>query len=120
MVVDPADPNSRSVGSFFMNPVLSAAAYEDLTRRWAAGGGNGPIPAFAVGPAYKVPAAWLVEQAGFPKGFRRAGVAVSDQHALALVNRGCTTAELLDLALAIERAVHARFGLVLEREPVVV
>ena len=120
MVVDPADPNSRSVGSFFMNPVLSAAAYEDLAKRWAAGGGNGPVPAFAAGPTYKVPAAWLVERSGFPKGFRRGGVAVSDHHALALVNRGCTTAELLALAMAIEQAVHARFGVALQREPVVV
>jgi UDP-N-acetylmuramate dehydrogenase len=120
MVVDPADPNSRSVGSFFMNPVLSAAAYEDLTKRWAAGGGDGPIPAFAAGSAYKVPAAWLVEKAGFLKGFRRGGAAVSDHHALALVNRGCTTAELLAFAMEIERAVHARFGLALQREPVIV
>jgi UDP-N-acetylmuramate dehydrogenase len=120
MVVDAADPNSRSVGSFFMNPVLDDAAVERLRRRWCTSADSGDIPVFpAGGGRTKVSAAWLVEQAGFPRGTRRRGVGVSPNHALALVNLGGTSAELLALALEIRTAVEARFGVVLEREPVV-
>jgi UDP-N-acetylmuramate dehydrogenase len=120
MVVDAADPNSRSVGSFFMNPVLDAAAVERLRRRWSTSAGSGDIPVFPAGEGRtKVSAAWLVEQAGFPRGTRRGGVGVSPNHALALVSLGGTSAELLALALEIRTAVEARFGVVLEREPVV-
>jgi UDP-N-acetylmuramate dehydrogenase len=121
MVLDPADPNARSAGSFFMNPVLSAAAFAALERRWQGGGGAGAIPSFPGGDdAVKVPAAWLVERAGFPKGYRRAGAAVSARHALALVNLGGTSAELLALADAIRTGVEGRFGIRLECEPEVV
>jgi UDP-N-acetylmuramate dehydrogenase len=114
MVVDPADPNSRSVGSFFMNPVLTRTAWKDVQDRWT----SGPIPMFPAGEEIKVPAAWLVEHAGFPRGTRRGGVGVSANHALALVNLGGTTRELLALAAEIEHAVLERFGVRLEREPV--
>jgi len=106
MVLDPTDPNGRSVGSFFMNPVLSADAFERLVHRWGAAGEGDGIPTF---PAD-----------GRVKGYRRGGVGISTRHALALVNHGGTTAELLALAEAIERAVYERFGVRLEREPVVV
>ena len=66
----------------------------------------------------KVPAAWLVEKAGFVKGTRKGGAGVSAKHALALVNYGGTAAELLALARDVEAAVWARFGVRLEREPV--
>lgn len=117
MVVDPADPNSRSVGSFFMNPVLSQEAFENLKSRWS---GKQPVPSFPASAGVKVPAAWLVERAGFPRGFTKGGVGVSEHHALALINRGGTTRELLDLAAAVQRRVYERFGVRLEREPVVV
>ena len=120
MVLDPTDPNGRSVGSFFMNPVLSADAFERLVHRWGAAGEGDGIPTFPADGRVKVPAAWLIEQAGFRKGYRRGGVGISTRHALALVNHGGTTAELLALAEAIERAVYERFGVRLEREPVVV
>jgi len=120
MVLDPADPNARSAGSFFMNPVLSAAAFAELERRWKGGGETGLIPSFPAGDAVKVPAAWLVERAGFPKGYRRGGAGVSARHALALVNLGGTSAELLALAQAIQAGVQARFGIRLECEPEVV
>ncbi len=113
MVLDPADPNTRSVGSFFTNPVLSAAAFAELERRWHP-------PSFPAGRGVKVPAAWLVEQAGYRKGYTREGVGLSTNHALALVNRGGTTAQLLALAEEIERAVFEKFGVRLEREAVVV
>ena len=120
MVLDPTDPNGRSVGSFFMNPVLSADAFDRLVHRWGAAGEGDGIPMFPADGRVKVPAAWLIEQAGFRKGYRRGGVGISTRHALALVNLGGTTAELLALAEAIERAVYERFGVRLEREPVVV
>ena len=120
MVLDPTDPNGRSVGSFFMNPVLSADAFDRLVHRWGAAGEGDGIPMFPADGRVKVPAAWLIEHAGFGRGYRRGGVGISTRHALALVNHGGTTAELLALAEAIERAVYERFGVRLEREPVVV
>ncbi len=120
MVLDPADPDARSVGSFFVNPVLTEEAFSQLEVRWIAQGGSGTIPSFPAGHAVKVPAAWLVEQAGFKKGFQKNGVGVSSRHALALVNRGGTAAALLALAQEIEDAVREKFGVELEREPVVV
>ena len=120
MVIDPADPNTRSVGSFFMNPVLDDAAVALLRRKWEEMGGTGDIPLFpAPEGRTKVSAAWLVERAGFPRGTQRHGVGVSRNHSLALVNLGGTTAALLDLATEIGAAVEDRFGVTLEREPVV-
>jgi UDP-N-acetylmuramate dehydrogenase len=119
MVVDPADPESRSVGSFFTNPVVPPETFLVLEEGWKKSGSPGPVPHFPAGASVKIPAAWLVEHAGFPKGFSRGGVGVSRHHALALVNRGGTTADLLALANEIERAVHSRFGIRLEREPVI-
>jgi UDP-N-acetylmuramate dehydrogenase len=120
MVLDADDPNTKSVGSFFLNPVLSPEAFAELERRWKTGGGSVPIPTFPTPNGVKVPAAWLVERAGFQKGHRADGAGVSSRHALALVNLGGTTAQLLALAEEIERAVQEKFGVRLEREPVVV
>ncbi len=120
MVLDPSDPNSRSVGSFFLNPVLSHEAFGELEQRWKAAGRASAIPRFSAPGGVKIPAAWLVEQAGFRKGHRQDGVGISSRHALALVNLGGTTAQLLALAQDIERGVEEKFGVRLEREPVVV
>jgi len=120
MVLDADDPNTKSVGSFFLNPVLSPEAFAELERRWKTGGGSVPIPTFPTPSGVKVPAAWLVEQAGFQKGHRKDGAGISSRHALALVNLGGTTSQLLALAEAIERGVREKFGVRLEREPVVV
>lgn len=120
MLVDPTDPNARSAGSFFMNPVLSPVKFAELGRRWLSGGGTAAIPSYPAEGAIKVPAAWLVERAGFPKGYRRGGAGVSSRHALALVNLGGTSADLLALAEAIRDGVAARFGIRLEYEPEVV
>jgi UDP-N-acetylmuramate dehydrogenase len=125
MVLDPSDPNTRSVGSFFTNPVLSPAAFAKLEARWRGTAGQGagagaPIPTFAADSGVKVPAAWLVERAGFPKGYRRGGVGISSRHALALVNFAGTSAELLALAESVRAGVEARFGVRLEFEPEVV
>lgn len=119
MVLDDSDPNTRSAGSFFLNPVLTAERFADLERRWRQVGRDGPIPTFPADGGIKVPAAWLVEQAGFARGHRRGGAMVSTRHTLALVNAGGTTGDLLGLAGEIQAAVEQRFGVRLEREPVV-
>ena len=120
MVLDPSDPNTRSAGSFFMNPVVPLSAFADLQARWHALGGNGRIPAFPADSGVKLSAAWLVEQAGFAKGYRHGGVGVSSRHSLALVNHAGTAAELLALAQEIAGTVEERFGVRLEMEPQVI
>ena len=117
MLVDPSDPDSRSAGSFFLNPVLSREEFESLSDRLAP---SCAIPRFETSEGIKLPAAWLVEQAGYPKGYRHKGAGVSARHALALVNRGGSSRDLLELAEEIQRSVLERFGIRLEREPVVV
>ena len=71
------------------------------------------------GESRKIPAAWLVEHSGFRKGYTRGHAAISRKHALAIVNRGgASTAEVLDLQEEIREAVYARWGVLLEPEPV--
>jgi UDP-N-acetylmuramate dehydrogenase len=117
MLLDPADPQSRSAGSFFMNPLLDATAFDAFGRLTRDLGIT--APSFPAGGGTKIPAAWLVEHAGFPRGTRRGAVGVSDHHALALVNYGGTTKDLLALAAEIQEAVLARFRIRLEMEPVI-
>ncbi len=119
MVIDQKDPNSRSVGSFFVNPVLNEREHQKFLER-VRPYRLGPVPSFRSAEGIKVPAAWLVENAGFHKGHRAGGVGISSNHALALVNYSGTTKELLKLATGIEKTVLERFGIKLEREAVVV
>jgi UDP-N-acetylmuramate dehydrogenase len=116
MVLDPADPDTRSAGSFFTNPILSAPEAAALATRapghpsWSAGDGS-----------IKVPAAWLIEQAGFPKGYEHGPVRISTKHTLALTNPGeGTTADLLALARHVRDGVREKFGVTLVNEPVMV
>jgi UDP-N-acetylmuramate dehydrogenase len=120
MVLDPDDPDTYSAGSFFTNPVLSGPEYAALRER-----AGEPEPAAWPGTdgSVKVSAAWLIQHAGFARGYARpgAGVGISTKHTLALTNRGTgTTAELLALAREIRDGVAARFGVVLHPEPVLV
>jgi UDP-N-acetylmuramate dehydrogenase len=111
MVIDERDINTRSCGSFFVNPsTLKLRRTSPL------------VPTFIDSESgeERIPAAWLVEQAGFPKGFRREGVGISEKHNLALVNYGGTTEELLALEEEIQEKVQEKFGIRLAREPVVV
>nr|BFE63628.1 UDP-N-acetylmuramate dehydrogenase [Dactylosporangium thailandense] len=120
MVLDPADPDTWSVGSFFTNPVVPAAAFERV-RELAAE--FGAPPSWPAGDAVKLSAAWLIERAGFAKGHGdlSRGVALSGKHTLALTNRGSgTTSALLDLAREIRAGVESRFGVTLHPEPVLV
>jgi UDP-N-acetylmuramate dehydrogenase len=119
MVVDPADPDSRSDGSFFLNPVLGETELDEFLARAAkAGVDPATIPRFeAVGGA-KLSAAWLIEKAGFSRGLRHGNVGLSTKHALAIVNRGGGTArEVIELVGRLQAGVFERFGVRLSPEP---
>ncbi|MGS2613245.1 UDP-N-acetylmuramate dehydrogenase [Micromonospora sp. LZ34] len=121
MVLDAADPDTRSVGSFFTNPVLDRSAYELLRERAA---DIGEPPAWSgAGDVVKVSAAWLIDKAGFGKGHPGPeGVAISSKHTLALTNHGgnASTSALVELAREIRDGVHHRFGVTLHPEPVLI
>jgi len=122
MLLVEGDPDCRSAGSFFKNPVLNeeqlgqiAAVSEKAPPRFPAGAGLENLGKI------KVPAAWLIEQAGFAKGHTLGAAAISSRHTLALVNLGGANAvEILALARQISDAVETRFGIRLEMEPVMV
>jgi UDP-N-acetylmuramate dehydrogenase len=117
MLLVPGDEDARSAGSFFKNPVLDPAGYDRLLRAT-----GGELPGYpAPGQKYKVPAAWLVEHAGFCKGYARGSVGLSRKHALAIVNRGgATAADIVALKNDIQAAVRDKFGIELVPEPVFV
>ena len=109
MVLDAADHDTWSAGSFFTNPVVAAADVPEGAPAWPQEDG------------VKTSAAWLTEQAGFGKGYGEGAARLSTKHALALTNRGgATTGELLSLAREIRDGVEARFGIRLVHEPVLV
>ncbi|OHX05457.1 UDP-N-acetylmuramate dehydrogenase [Micromonospora sp. WMMB235] len=121
MVLDAADPDTWSVGSFFTNPVLPGEAFEQVRER-AADLGEPPNWPGADG-AVKVSAAWLIDKAGFGKGYAGPeGVAISSKHTLALTNRSGTasTAALVALAREIRDGVQSRFAVTLHPEPVLI
>jgi len=124
MVLDPGDPDTRSAGSFFTNPVLDRRQFADLERAATARSGREiVVPHFAAESGQvKVPAAWLIEQAGFGKGYACGGTArISSKHTLALTNPGgASTASLIELARQIVAGVHSAFGIQLRNEPVLV
>jgi UDP-N-acetylmuramate dehydrogenase len=110
MVLDPADPDSRSAGSFFTNPVVPLARAVDGCPSWPAGEGR-----------VKLSAAWLVQHAGFGRGTRDGHVGTSSRHSLALTTEpGATADELLAFAARIVAAVEDRFGVTLTPEPTAV
>jgi UDP-N-acetylmuramate dehydrogenase len=117
MVIDPADADTRSVGSFFMNPVVAESERE----RVASLAGMQPA-AFAADPGrVKLSAAWLIERSGFRRGDADGPVGISTKHTLALVNRGGAAArDVLRFASRIKRGVLDRFGISLRPEPVFV
>jgi UDP-N-acetylmuramate dehydrogenase len=117
MVLDAADPDTRSVGSFFMNPVVSTTMREHVSATAGAASPGYPLDADRV----KLAAAWLIERAGFCKGYADGAVGISSKHPLALVNRGGATArDVLRLAVHIKRTVVDRFGVWLRPEPIFV
>ena len=125
MVLDPADSDTRSAGSFFKNPVVSAAVFGELETALRTAGLLKPeelIPHYLLAnEQVKLPAAWLIERAGFAKGYTRGRVGLSNKHTLALVNRGgATAAEILALMREIQARVQEKFGVELLPEPVFV
>jgi UDP-N-acetylmuramate dehydrogenase len=122
MLLQPGEESSQTVGSFFTNPILSLPAWKRLKARlWAMGILPAPEepPHFPQQGKIKVPAAWLVEKAGFSKGFRQGAFGLSPRHALALVHwGGGTSRDLVALAARIQQKVEEAFALVLEPEPV--
>jgi len=110
MVLDPEDPDSRSAGSFFTNPIVPAHRAVDGCPSWPAGDGQ-----------VKLSAAWLVQNAGFGKGTRDGHVGTSSRHSLALTTEpGATATELLAFADRIAATVQQKFGVPLDREPTAV
>ncbi|WP_405017878.1 UDP-N-acetylmuramate dehydrogenase [Kitasatospora sp. NBC_00070] len=118
MVLDPADHDTWSAGSFFTNPVLTADQYADFLTRL----GERTAPAYpAPGGCTKTSAAWLIDQAGFGKGYGAGAATLSTKHTLALTNRGtASTADLLGLAREIRDGVRTAFGVDLVNEPVMI
>jgi UDP-N-acetylmuramate dehydrogenase len=121
MLLVDGDPDCRSAGSFFKNPVISEELFKEIAARCALK----ELPRYPAGSGLenaglvKIPAAWLIEQAGFSKGYALGSAAISSRHTLALINRGGATAhEILALANRIAGEVEACFGIRLEMEPV--
>jgi len=115
MLLVEGDADCRSAGSFFKNPIISAEQFAELMSRL----GQEPPHYPADEGRVKLPAAWLIEQAGFPKGFVLGRAGISSRHTLALINRGgATAADLLALRAVIVAGVNAMLGIALEMEPV--
>jgi UDP-N-acetylmuramate dehydrogenase len=112
--------DSRSAGSFFKNPIVPAPLFAQIAQNIGKEPPHFPAPPDPQGqPQVKIPAAWLIEQAGFPKGYTLGRAALSTRHTLALTNLGqATSDEVLALAQKIRSTVLAHFGIHLEMEPV--
>lgn len=117
MLIVEGDPDCRSAGSFFKNPILSESEYEKIQNNV-----KQAVPRYPAGTGrVKTSAAWLIEKAGFKKGMSRGGAGVSSKHTLALVNRGgAKAADIVRLAREIRRGVEDAFGIRLIPEPVFV
>jgi UDP-N-acetylmuramate dehydrogenase len=123
MVVDPDDIDSRSLGSFFVNPVIRRSEFQILEAEFNKRSNNGEkVPGFAAPEdMVKLSAAWLIEHSGFCKGYKHGNVGISSKHALAIINRGSGTAEeVIELMEKIQRGVEEEFGIKLSHEPIFV
>ena len=120
MLLEADDPERRTAGSFFTNPIVGVAEAEAVAERARSLGITAELPRWAQPDGrIKLAAGWLIEKSGVTRGMSRGAVGVSRRHALALVHHGGgTTASLLALADEIVETVHARFGVTLRREPV--
>ena len=120
MLIVDGDEDSHSVGSFFKNPMVAQAVFEELSQRLASRGLE--VPSYPAADGFrKLPAAWLVEHAGFAKGYVKGRAGISRKHALAIINRGgATAAEIIALKDEIQARVWNEFGIKLDPEPVFV
>jgi UDP-N-acetylmuramate dehydrogenase len=115
MVIDESDPDTRSVGSFFVNPVVTVEFRERLATTLGASPPSRPVESGLV----RIPAAWLIERAGFARGEGAGPVGLSGKHLLAIVNRGgACAADVVAFATSVKRRVADRFGVALRPEPV--
>jgi UDP-N-acetylmuramate dehydrogenase len=121
MVIDEGDPNSRSAGSFFKNPIVTSEEFARVEQE-AERLGIGKVPFFAAGEGMvKIPAAWLIERSGFSKGCEHGPAGLSTKHTLALINRGGARAsDILALKDLIQAQVNEQFSISLQTEPVFV
>lgn len=117
MLLVDGDPDCRSAGSFFKNPILTEAQFADLQSR-----AHLEPPRYPAGTGrVKTSAAWLIENAGFSKGYSLGPAGISSRHTLAIINKGGATAEdILRLCREIQTKVHGCFGIHLTPEPVFV
>ena len=118
MVLDEADHDTWSVGSFFTNPVVSTGEFDRLRTQI-----DGPVPNYPASDGVKLAAGWLVERAGFGKGYPGDGAParLSTKHALAVTNRGgATTADAISLARTVRDGVRTTFGIDLTPEPILI
>ena len=123
MVIDAEDPDSVSAGSFFLNPILSREAFASLQRIAAQRLGEGTqVPVWPdTDGCLKTSAAWLIERAGFHRGYGSGRAGISSKHTLAIVNRGgASSAELVALAREMRVGVQAAFGVSLHPEPTLI
>ena len=112
MLWDASDPNHRSAGSFFVNPVVSPELAEKLRQE------HPHMPEWPAPQGVKLSAAWLIENSGFSKGYSRGAAGLSSNHVLALINRGQARAQdLIELAAEVRAGVSRRFGVLLCPEP---
>jgi len=121
MVVDPRDPNSRSAGSFFMNPIIDSAQMASVIARAEKNGiDTAQMPQWPAGEGRsKLAAAWLIERAGLHKGFALGRAGLSERHTLAIINRGdASAADIVCLAAHVRATVRDAFGISLVPEPV--
>jgi UDP-N-acetylmuramate dehydrogenase len=120
MLLVPGDEDARSAGSFFKNPIVPPAFFDELAARLKSRGQQ--LPSYPAAAGFrKLPAAWLVEHAGFAKGYSRGAAGISRRHALAIINRGgATAADIIALKDEIQGRVLREFGIELQPEPVFV
>jgi len=122
MVIDPTDLDSRSVGSFFVNPTVTTEQFEEIKQNLASLASGTDLPAFpAPDGRIKLSAAWLIEKSGINRGYVYGNVGTSTKHALAIINRvGGTASEISELKEMIQQRVFETFGIALRPEPVFV
>jgi UDP-N-acetylmuramate dehydrogenase len=118
MVIDENDPNSKSAGSFFKNPIVSNEKFAEMSERTTAG----HIPNYKVDDQnVKIPAAWLIENSGFYKGYKNGNAGLSTRHTLAIINTGnAMAADILELKNEIQAKVRDKFAIELIPEPVLI
>lgn len=115
MLISKKDPNAQSCGSFFLNPKINRISLLLLKRNFP------EMPFYKEKNLFKIPSAWLIEKAGFNKGYKYKSVAISSNHSLALIaTKQSTTKDLLELQKLIQRTIKKIFGIQLMREPILV